>query len=210
MEILLSEFCSGQELIAINELNLRVAKSVSQGDVASVDCYRIAPTLQELRRIGKLAKAKGLVFNSERGEWTSDFVDFTHHVKQAEGYILCEYISKPERIEKVGNQWLAHGGERFQISLPPSGWVMPNEDGRLYDDRTGTPLRTIMGDESVMGLALESNGSFFWRTDLEDRDRFIVVNRECERWDGDIFEIGIVQVPDFSHDNIGVRCVDRE
>lgn len=53
--------------------------------------------------------------------------------------------------------------------------------------------------------ATQSNYSYFWRG--ENGDGLLAVNRECERVGSNSFEVSIVQTPDFSHDNIGVREV---
>ena len=193
--------------IVIPELSLRVSASVSEGNCSSMRTYPHSPTLMQLRFICRYVKKHNIPFYSERGEWTADFVDmnnsFVPQVHLDKGYIYALYISNPNGVHYIKGSWIADGGVKTLVVLPPNGWVISNEQGKLYDEKTGLPLRTT----NIMTEAIASNYSYFWRG--EQGQGLLAVNRECERIASDAFEVSIIQSPDFMHENIGSRNVIR-
>ncbi|MBI4065495.1 hypothetical protein HY409_03975 [Candidatus Gottesmanbacteria bacterium] len=194
-------------IISIPELSLDVSIAVSAGDVRAVDCLPHAPTLRELRLVVPHLKEKSGLVKAERGEWTADFINYD--IVQPEdllpGYVLAECISRPETLRQERNRWVAEGGERAMVILPPSGWVVPDERGRLYDEKTALPLHTTQNP--LDPRAKDSLYAYFWRSKPGTGVR--AVNRECERVAISAFEVSATQSPDFSHWNIGVRKIHR-
>ena len=78
------------------------------------------------------------------GEWTSTFV--------VDGNTSLERPEKIIYIPKFGI-WLAEGGKRTKIELPPRGFALE------YDKLTGFPSRT--GSESEAEKIFDSDRSFF-------------------------------------------------
>lgn len=186
----------------VPELNFLVSRTVSLGNISSLSCFSKTPTLAELRRI--CAYAHGRQFSAaERGEWTADFVDY--NIQQPDnlplGYILAKYISRPTKVYLQDDKWITEGGTEKPVLLPPMGWVIPNAEGKFYDEETGLPYATIFDMENPGSPA--SADAFFWR--IEPGGGLRAVNRECERITGLHFEVSTTQDPNFSHHNIGFR-----
>lgn len=187
--------------IFVPEVSLYVSPHVSEGDVSALDSYKKAPTLAQLRKISAFVRANKLPFTSERGEWTADFVNFDIESGEEipEGHVHALYIAKPALVKREKGQWVALGGKETRVILPPNGWIIPDTQGNLYHEETGVPFRTT----NTMEDASSSDYAYFWRG--EKGDGLLAVNRECERVGSNSFEVSIMQTPDFSHENIGVR-----
>ena len=189
--------------IIVPELALRISAHVSTGNVSPLKAYLQSPTLAQLRFVCRFVKEHMIPFYSERGEWTADFVNMDVSWKSQEqlpeGYLHVLYVSKPQSIQRIGDSWVAYGGQQQFVTLPPNGWVIPDKHGKLYDESTGLPLQTT----PLLEQAEASNYAYFWRG--EYGQGLLAVNRECERIQSDAFEISIVQSPDFTHENIGFR-----
>ena len=76
----------------------------------------------------------GLSVLSKRGlgEWTSTFL--------LDGK---EAIERPEEVSYNGRLWVAKGGKRTKVELPPWGWALE------YDKPTGFPSRTSKNKEDA-------------------------------------------------------------
>lgn len=196
---------SSANFISIPELSLSVASHLSLGDISAVACYQFTPTLIEFRYISQFAKERNLLFTAERGEWLADFVNYSipQPLITPPKHVLVEYISRPEELVYYNGYWIAYGGNRILCFLPPSGWIIPNAAGLLYEQDTGTPFETTPNLEE----AEASEYAYFWRAEINAGLR--AVNRECERVLTNTFEISMVQEPDFQHDNIGYRNTYR-
>lgn len=194
-----------QENVYIKKHSLYIDKNISKGNISPLMSFRHALTLRELEIVYQYAHDMKIELGNQRGEWTSDFVNFDVPVPQSirtsPGYIYAHYISRPLMVFKNEKGWQLIGGNITPVILPPTGWILPHASGKMYDEKTGTPFGTTLRMEK----AHESGYAFFWRG---DRDHGVVaVNRECERIQGSSFEISFIQSPDFSHENIGVREV---
>lgn len=190
----------------LEEYKAFISYKLSGGDIAAADCYKQAPTLIELRTFFERCKERGIAMIPERGEWTSDFADLSYEPEDIggsvlpEGYIHALYISRPEQVTKEGAKWKALGGKRIPVVLPPNGWVLPDDQGKMYDKTTGLPYRTVEEIE-------QATGTYYWRGDKEYG--LVAVDRVCERTRGDDFDMSLVQEPDFGHFNIGYRQIWR-
>ena len=59
------------------------------------------------------------------------------------GYITVLWRQLPDNVEEKGGKLYAEGGRTMFVDLPPDGWRVPDSEGRMFHEFSGTALATL-------------------------------------------------------------------
>ncbi|MBI4170809.1 MAG: hypothetical protein HY514_03880 [Candidatus Aenigmarchaeota archaeon] len=137
----------------------KISGNIYGSDERPLDVYKSAPTLAQFMHAYSSSEAIRASANETgrqaRGEIFADFIDYK--VKPLgkvvpKGFLYVHLVQRPENItyNKKSGMWIAGGGRRIGVELPPYGFVIPDKDGTLYNPETGLPVLTSKAYEKAL------------------------------------------------------------
>lgn len=128
--------------IVLNPFRMGLISWWDEG-INGLEAFKDAPTVAEL--MYAMEKSKPFRTNVHEtkltAEWTSTFVQERKlHAGEIlpKGYDPVTVIHRPEHVTYLLGEWGIEGGQKFDDSLPPEGWYVP-EKGQLVSPYTGLP-----------------------------------------------------------------------
>ena len=163
----------------------RIGASLDGYARASLEAYGRAPSVAQFMHAFQSSEEFRENINPDMPEWFGDFIDYS--IKPSgkivpRDYIYVHLIQKPEGVwQKKGGilsrdygKWMARGGKRIGVILPPRGIPVPDSNGTLYEHETGLPVATTQDyDRALRELekimshkeALDAAAEWFMRYD---------------------------------------------
>lgn len=195
-------------LISQGEDAFSADTSISSRGITAYESIGKTPSLKELRLAGENLLNTYGVSNAECSEWIGDVIDYGKEpITSSDKHIMVMYTAKAKTLTYTNGEWVVEGGIRHRIYLPPSGWIIPSDEGLMFEQNTGMPLQTTNKLSVANYYAKEAHFSYFWRGD--PGDGLTVLNRECERFIGPHFDLNATLSPSSSHPDIGLRQITR-
>ncbi len=174
----------------------RISADIGNWGARALDVYKEAPTLAQLRYADSASNEikENIRSHRYRGEFTADFVDYNatkpKSTRLPKGFLYAELVQRPESVRQENGVWIAEGGRRIGLVMPPDGYQVPDSNLR-YNPETGFPIRTLSDrDKAIKELSkimpaeeAEKEVSYFLRWD-ENQKRLSPVSRGYD-WPGE-------------------------
>ncbi len=189
----------------------------------NMDCYKDGTLLVELangfwgRENGNYtfpALRKSIHESRGYGEWTDDYINFDAQVPAGvvvpAGYKRVVCIQMADKIVERKGKYHAEGGIVVPVELPPTGWQVPDSEGRMFHSVTGSPLATVKDQEAAERMLTEAgyaenDVSYFYRRE----EGLATVLRDHLLSDGGPFCVDTSYEPGDRDTYVGVRSCSR-